>query len=127
MEKKKVTKKTVKKTAPAAKAKPAAKRASASAAESAVIELGGSQHLVEKGTKLEVGRLSLKEGGKEKVRALILEPRIAEGSVTFKVVSHKRGPKITAATYKAKSRYRRKVGSRAELSEVIIEKVELGK
>ena len=119
MEKKKIVAKKI--------TKPAKPKAAAVTAELAVIDLGGSQHLVEKGTKLEVGRLPLKEGEKVKVSALILEPRIEEGSATYKVLSHQRGPKITALTYKAKSRYRRKVGSRAQLSEVIIEKIELGK
>lgn len=89
----------------------------------AVLKLGGSQHLVREGTELEVHRLDLKEAGKAKVEALLLRPKIAKGHVEYKLLEHTRGPKIDVTTYKAKSRYRRKMGFRASLSKVVVEKI----
>jgi len=89
----------------------------------AVFELGGSQHLVREGTELEVHRVDLKEDGKAKAEALILRPKIVRGHVEYRLLEHKKGPKIDIMTYKAKARYRRKMGFRASLSKVVVEKI----
>jgi len=89
----------------------------------AVLKLGGSQHLVREGSELEVNRLSLKGGGKEKVEVLVLKPKMGKGTATLKLLEEKKGPKITILKYKAKSRYRRKRGFRSRLSRVLVEKI----
>lgn len=93
----------------------------------AVIKLGGRQHLVKEGTELEVHRLDAKKGSKTKVEAAILRPKITKGSATYKILEHKRGPKIDVMTYKAKARYRRKKGFRADLSQVKVESISVGR
>lgn len=93
----------------------------------AVLELGGRPHLVREGSELEVSHLALKESQRVKVPALILKPILGEGTVTYRWLGEKRGPKVLVMKYKAKSRYRRKRGYRAELSKVIVEKIETGK
>lgn len=103
----------------------------------AVLNLGGSQHLVREGTELEVPHVSFEEvrrevglrprqgvGGKKKeVEVTLLEPKFGKGKAILKLLEHKKGPKITIMKYKAKSRYRRKRGFRAALSRVLVEKI----
>jgi large subunit ribosomal protein L21 len=91
----------------------------------AVLELGGRQHLVREGSELTVNRLDLKDGKSAKVPAVILQPSFGKGSVTYKLVEQKKGPKILIMKFKAKSRYRRKRGFRADLSRVVVEKIEV--
>ncbi len=89
----------------------------------AVLKLGGGQHLVREGSELEVNHLPLKEGEKGKIDTLILRPKIGKGSVTYKLLEQKKGPKVLIMKYKAKSRYRRKRGFRADLSRILVEKI----
>lgn len=91
----------------------------------AVLELGGRQHLVREGSELVVNRLALKDGESARVPAVILKPSFGKGSVTYKLVEQKKGPKILIMKFKAKSRYRRKRGFRADLSRVVVEKIEV--
>ncbi|MDP1710793.1 MAG: 50S ribosomal protein L21 [candidate division WWE3 bacterium] len=90
----------------------------------AVLELGGSQHLIKEGTQLTVHHLPIKEGVKAKAKVTVLEPTIREGTATYKIVEHLKGSKIVVMKYKAKSRYRKKRGFRASLSKVVVEKIE---
>ncbi len=78
---------------------------------------------VEEGTELTVHRLSLGEGKSAKVAATILRPAFGKGSVAYKILEQKKGPKVLVMKYKAKSRYRRKRGFRASLSKIRIEKI----
>jgi large subunit ribosomal protein L21 len=86
----------------------------------AVIKLGGSQHLVKAGDRLEVNRLSYKIG--EPVEAEVLlstngdQLLINDGKVVFNVVENKKGKKLHVIKFRAKSRYRRKKGHRQLLS-----------
>lgn len=89
----------------------------------AVLTLGGGQYLIREGAELETNRLSLEEGGKEKVEVLLLKPKIGKGIAIIKLLEQKKGPKITVMKYKAKSRYRRKRGFRAAMSRIVVEKI----
>lgn len=91
----------------------------------AVLELGGRQHLVREGSELTVNRLDLKDGKSTKAPALILQPSFGKGSVTYKLVEQKKGPKVLIMKFKAKSRYRRKRGFRAQLSKIVVERIEV--
>ena len=93
----------------------------------AVLALGGSQHLVREGSELTVNHLEIKEGKSVKAEAIILEPNFGKGLVTYKLLEQKKGPKILVMKYKAKSRYRKKRGFRAQLSKIVVEKIEAGK
>ena len=93
----------------------------------AVLTIGGTQHLVTEGAHVTVPNLKIKEGEKNRVEVLLLVPSITEGTLTYKVLEHKKGPKVVSAKYKAKSRYRKRVGFRASLSDIVVEKIEAGK
>jgi large subunit ribosomal protein L21 len=92
----------------------------------AVIESGGKQYKVEKGTSLLVDRLSAKEGDKVSLRAVmfrdkevIAEPKELEKvKVEATVAEHLRGPKIKVFKYKPKKGYRRRAGHRSELTKL---------
>ena len=100
----------------------------------AVIESGGKQYKVEKGTSLLVDRLDAKEGDKVALRAVmfrdkevIAEPKQLEKvKVEATVAEHLRGPKIKVFKYKPKKGYRRRAGHRSELTKLEVTEVKMG-
>jgi large subunit ribosomal protein L21 len=100
----------------------------------AVIESGGKQYKVEKGTSLLVDRLSAKEGERVALRPvlfrdkeIVAEPKELEKvKVEAKVAEHLRGPKIKVFKYKAKKGYRRRAGHRSELTRLEVTELKLG-
>ena len=99
----------------------------------AIIKLGGEQHLVRENDVLEVNKLTDDPTGKMEVTEVLLindnekveigTPFIKNASVTLELVENLRGEKVTKSVFKAKSRYRRKVGHRQELSKVKVAKI----
>ena len=92
----------------------------------AVIETGGKQYKVEKGTSLLVDRLPDKEGAKVTLRPVmfrdkdvVADPKELEKvKVEATVAEHLRGPKIKVFKYKPKKGYRRRAGHRSELTKL---------
>ena len=101
----------------------------------AVIESGGKQYKVEKGSELLVDRLDAKEGDKVALRPVLFrdkevvaEPQALEKvKVEAKVAEHLRGPKIKVFKYKPKKGYRRRAGHRSELTRLEVTELKLGK
>ena len=99
----------------------------------AVVETGGKQYKVEKGTSLLVDRLSADEGDKVALRAVMFrdkevlaEPKELEKvKVEATVAEHLRGPKIKVFKYKAKKGYRRRAGHRSELTKLEVTEIKL--
>jgi large subunit ribosomal protein L21 len=97
----------------------------------AVIESGGKQYKVEKGETLLVDRLSVKEGDKVGLRAVmfrdgevITDPaELEKVKVEATVSEHLRGPKIRIFKYKAKKGYRRRAGYRSELTRLEVTEI----
>ncbi|MET0559972.1 MAG: 50S ribosomal protein L21 [Solirubrobacterales bacterium] len=100
----------------------------------AVVESGGKQYKVEKGTSLLVDRLDAEEGDKVALRAVLFrdsdvvaEPKELEKvKVEAKVAEHLRGPKIKVFKYKAKKGYRRRAGHRSELTKLEVTEIKMG-
>jgi large subunit ribosomal protein L21 len=100
----------------------------------AVIESGGKQYKVEKGTSLLVDRLSAKEGDKVALRPvlfrdkeIVAQPKELEKvKVEATVAEHLRGPKIKVFKYKPKKGYRRRAGHRSELTRLEVTELKLG-
>jgi large subunit ribosomal protein L21 len=100
----------------------------------AVVESGGKQYKVEKGTSLLVDRLDAKEGDKVALRAVLFrdsdvvaEPKELEKvKVEAKVAEHLRGKKIKVFKYKAKKGYRRRAGHRSELTKLEVTEIKMG-
>lgn len=99
----------------------------------AVIETGGKQYKVEKGTSLLVDRLSAKEGEKVALRPVMFrDSEVVAGAkelekvkVEATVTEHLRGEKIKVFKYKPKKGYRRRAGHRSELTKLEVTEVKL--
>ncbi len=100
----------------------------------AVIESGGKQYKVEKGTSLLVDRLSAKEGEKVALRPVMFrDSEVVAGAkelekvkVEATVTEHLRGEKIKVFKYKPKKGYRRRAGHRSELTKLEVTEISLG-
>ncbi|MFA5990761.1 MAG: 50S ribosomal protein L21 [Candidatus Doudnabacteria bacterium] len=96
----------------------------------AIIETGGKQYLVSKGDKIQVEKLVVEEGSNIKFDKVLFtsdgksaevgKPYIAGAIVEGKVLKQGRGKKIHVLKYKAKSKYRRKIGARQAYTEIEI-------
>jgi len=101
----------------------------------AVIETGGKQYKVEKGTTLLVDRLGASEGDSVTLRAVmfrdkevVAEPKQLEKvKVEATVAGHLRGPKVKVFKYKPKKGYRRRAGHRSELTRLEVTDLTFGK
>ena len=98
----------------------------------AIFESGGKQYLVSKGDKIQVEKLDVESGKTvtfDKVLftssgsdANVGKPFISGATVTGMVLKQGRGKKIHVLKYRAKSKYRRKIGHRQDYTEVEITK-----
>jgi large subunit ribosomal protein L21 len=98
----------------------------------AVVETGGKQYRVEKGSTLLVDRLSAEEGAKVDLRAVaLMDKNLVTGKdaekvkVEAKVAGHERGPKIRVFKYRPKKGYRRRAGHRSELTRIEVTEIKL--
>ncbi len=98
----------------------------------AIVETGGKQYRVEKGTKVLVDRLRSDEGSKVQLRAValldgadatIVGSDLEKVKVEAKVVEHLRGPKIRVFKYKSKKGYRKTQGHRSELTRLEVTEI----
>jgi large subunit ribosomal protein L21 len=100
----------------------------------AVIETGGKQYRVEKGTSLLVDRLGAKEGEKVSLRPVMFRDKevvadakgLEKVKVEATVAEHLRGPKIKVFKYKPKKGYRRRAGHRSELTKLEVTEISIG-
>lgn len=94
----------------------------------AIVKIGSSQFLVSKGTEILADRpqvdaiLAVFEGE----NIVIGQPVVGDAHVEIKVLGEQRGEKVRVSKYKAKSRYRKVRGFRAEFSRLLIEDIYLG-
>jgi len=99
----------------------------------AVIAISGSQFKVTEDQKLSVANLNIKEGEKSVCDQVLLisddekievgTPIVKDAKVEFEVVKNYQGEKIKVFKFKSKSRYRKTVGFRAQLTEIKITKI----
>lgn len=99
----------------------------------AIIKTGGKQYLVESGDKLKVEKLPGKEGSKIKLDTLLITDDkgsslevgkpLTKSKVEATILKQFTDKKLTVIKYKAKTRYRRKVGHRQQYSQIQIDKI----
>jgi large subunit ribosomal protein L21 len=99
----------------------------------AVIESGGKQYKVEKGTSLLVDRLSAKEGDRVALRPVLFRDKdvvaapkeLEKVKVEATVAEHLRGPRVRVFKYKPKKGYRRRAGHRSELTRIEVTELKM--
>ncbi|CAN5532334.1 50S ribosomal protein L21 [soil metagenome] len=98
----------------------------------AVVETGGKQYKVEKGTTLLVDRLAEDEGAKVSLRPvafrdeeMVLGSDLDKVKIEAKVIGHERGEKIRVFKYRAKKTYRKRQGHRSELTRLEIADIKM--
>ncbi len=97
-----------------------------------MIETGGKQYRVEKGSTLLVDRLTAKEGDKVDLRPVAFRDKemvvgkdLEKVKVEAKVAGHERGPKLRIFKYRPKKGYRKRAGHRSELTRLEITDVKM--
>ena len=102
----------------------------------AVVKAGGKQHRVAVGDVVEVNRLEGEAGDAVRLPALLLvdgrnvvseTAALAKIAVTGEIVGHHKGPKIKILKYKNKTGYRRRIGHRQLLTELLVTDIDDGK
>jgi large subunit ribosomal protein L21 len=98
----------------------------------AVVETGGKQYKVEKGTTLLVDRLPDDEGAKVALRPVAFSDKemvvgkdLEKVKVEAKVSGHERGPKIRVFKYRKKKGYRKRQGHRSELTRLEVTELKM--
>lgn len=99
----------------------------------AIIEIGGKQYKVEENSVIDVELQKGKPGDKIELKNLLLsadgekisvgQPYVKGAKINARIVSHNRGPKLIAFTYRRRENYRRKKGHRQTLTRVKIDKI----
>ncbi|MGF3055093.1 50S ribosomal protein L21 [Microbacterium sp. YY-01] len=93
----------------------------------AVVRAGGRQEKVEVGTIVQLDRVQAAQGETIELPAVLLvdgsavttdAAKLAKVKVTAEVIGDLRGPKIVIQKYKNKTRYRKRIGHRQELTRV---------
>jgi len=102
----------------------------------AIIKTGGHQYKVAVGDKLDVEKIVAEAGDQIELNDVLMvsgdddqvtvgNPMVAGARVTATVVNQHRGEKIVVFKYKAKKRYRRKMGHRQDLTRLAITGISL--
>ena len=102
----------------------------------AVVATGGKQYKVSSGDKIRVERIASEVGESIEVGDVLLiaddekvtigRPAVENAKVMAQVTGHGRGKKVTAAKYKKRKGYHRKVGHRQEYTELQISEIKVG-
>ena len=98
-----------------------------------VVKVGSRQKKVHKGDELRIDKVEGKSGDKLTFKEVLLTskgsqvtvgtPTVARAKVEAKIVEQVKGKKIKIFKYKAKSRYRRRMGHRQLYTEIKIPKI----
>ena len=97
----------------------------------AIVRTGGKQYRVERGQRLLIERLAVKEGADVSLEPLLYrseEPVLDKAGleqvqVTAKVVEHLRGKKLRVFKFKPKRGYKRRTGHRQELTRIEVTEI----
>jgi large subunit ribosomal protein L21 len=102
----------------------------------AVVRTGGKQYRVHEGSVLEVATIAAEPGSQVELRDVLLilddgkttigSPTVADAVVVADVVEHGRGKKVVNFKYKAKVRYRRKIGHRQGYTKLEVTQIRIG-
>ena len=101
----------------------------------AIIATSGTQYRVEEGTIITVDKLEGEKDSNGKIESVLLivddekikigNPNVKDSSVEYQIVNQYQGDKVRVSKFKAKSRYRKTMGFRAQLTDIKITKINL--
>ncbi|MBU3935319.1 50S ribosomal protein L21 [Patescibacteria group bacterium] len=101
----------------------------------AVLAISGSQYLVSEGQTLTIDKQAVKEGENQESDQVLLfvdgnkteigNPLVKNAVVSYQIIKQHQGEKIRVFKYKAKSRYRKTQGFRAQQTDIKIDKISL--
>ena len=101
----------------------------------AVVKTGGKQYKVRVGETLDVEKLAVDAGAQVRLDQVLLaasdenvaygRPMIDGAVVTARVVRQHKGPKLIIFRYKSKSRYRRRTGHRQQLTQLMVQAIDI--
>jgi len=99
----------------------------------AIIAISGSQFKIEENQTITIDKIEGNKGDKLSTDQVLLiadgdkvtvgTPTIKGSSVDYEIVNNYQGDKLLITKYKSKSRYRRRMGFRAQLTDIIITKI----
>lgn len=101
----------------------------------AVIKTGGKQYKVKEGDRLAIEKIGGEIGDKITMDEVLLiadesgsdlqlgKPTLEKAKVVAQIIDQGRAKKITVIKYKAKTRYRRKLGHRQHYTKLLIESI----
>jgi len=101
----------------------------------AVVKTGGKQYKVRVGQTIDVEKLAVDQGAQVRLDQVLLasndgavsfgRPLIDGALVTARVVRQHKGPKLIVFKYKSKSRYRRRTGHRQNLTQLLVQAIDI--
>ena len=101
----------------------------------AIVAVGGRQYKIAEGQNILVDKLDSETGSTIGLDSVLLlvdgdkkhigNPTVKEAKIKAKIVEQVQGQKIRVATYKAKARYRKVKGHRAQLTKLLIEQISI--
>lgn len=99
----------------------------------AVIAVSGTQYLIKENQVITIDSQNLEVGKSQKIDTVLLTvndaqvkvgtPTVKDASVEYEVVKNYQGEKIDVFKFKSKSRYRRSMGFRPQLTDIKITKL----
>ncbi|MFN3599699.1 MAG: 50S ribosomal protein L21 [Aquificaceae bacterium] len=94
----------------------------------AVIETGGKQFKVEKGSRIKVEKLPLEPGKEVELKAVLLRKEdgsvgLEKGKVIAQILSHGKGKKLIVFKFRAKKNYKRWKGHKQPYTEILIKDI----
>jgi len=100
----------------------------------AIVSNGGRQYKVAVGDVLEIDKLSLEPKAAyvfpevllivDGEKRMIGDPIVEKAKVSAIIIEHTQGEKVRVAKFKAKARYRKVIGHRADYTKIKIEAIE---
>lgn len=101
----------------------------------AIIATSGTQYRVEENQIITVDKIEGEKDTKGKIKSVLLvvnedkieigTPTVKNASVEYQIVNQYQGDKIRVSKFKAKSRYRKTMGFRSQLTDIKITKINL--
>ncbi|OQX91203.1 MAG: 50S ribosomal protein L21 [Candidatus Coatesbacteria bacterium 4484_99] len=102
----------------------------------AIVEIGGTQHIVEIGQEIVINRVEVPVGDDvvcDRVLGIIEDgdkvkvgkPVIEKSKVVFEVAEHIRGPKVIAFKFKKRKDYHKKKGHRQDLTRLKVKDIKV--